>query len=127
MGLNYRVNNLLEIFDDKYYRNLNGGILEAFGILFTRDLKIYLYPYQADANDTLLNSKNIPIHRRLRPLYDYLLTNGRIKDLNFKPNVLQIFSRDILEKIRKKKDGWQDGVPDGVSDIIVKKKLFGMK
>ena len=127
MGLIIGVNNLMEIFDDKYYRNLNGGILEAFGILFTRDLKIYLYPYQADANDTLLNSQNIPIHRRLRTLYDYLLTNGRIKDLNFKPNVLQIFSRDILEKIRMKKDGWQDGVPDGVSEIIVKKKLFGMR
>lgn len=127
MGLIIGVNNLLEIFDEKYYRNLNGGILEAFGILFTRDLKIYLYPYQAEASSELLNSKNIPIHRRLRPLYDYLLTNGRIKDLKFKADVLQIFSRDILEKIRKKKDGWQDGVPNGVSDIIAKKKLFGMK
>ncbi len=127
MGLIIGVNNLLEIFDDKYYRNLNGGILEAFGILFTRDLKIYLYPYQADANDELLNSKNIPIHRRLRPLYDYLLKNGRIKDLKFNDNVLQIFSRDILQKIKKKEDGWQDGVPEGVSEIISKKKLFGMK
>ncbi|MDG1190419.1 MAG: TonB-dependent receptor, partial [Flavobacteriales bacterium] len=108
MGLIIGVNNLLEIFDDKYYRNLNGGILEAFGILFTRDLKIYLYPYQADANDELLNSKNIPIHRRLRPLYDYLLKNSRIKDLKFNDNVLQIFSRDILQKIKKKEDGWQD-------------------
>ena len=63
----------------------------------------------------------------MRPLYDYLLTNGRIKDLDFKKNVLQIFSRDILYKIKKKQDGWQDGVPDGVSDIIVEKKLFGMK
>ncbi len=127
MGLIIGVNNLLEIFDDKYYRNLNGGILEAFGILFTRDLKIYLYPYQADTNDELLNSKNIPIHRRLRPLYDYLLKNGKIKDLKFNDNVLQIFSRDILHKIKKKEDGWQDGVPEGVSEIISKKKLFGMK
>ena len=127
MGLIIGVNNLLEIFDDKYYRNLNGGILEAFGILFTRDLKIYLYPYQADAKDELLNSKNIPIHRRLRPLYDYLLKNGRIKDLKFNDNVLQIFSRDILHKIKKKEDGWQDGVPEGVSEIISKKKLLGMK
>jgi hypothetical protein len=127
MGLIIGVNNLLEIFDDKYYRNLNGGILEAFGILFTRDLKIYLYPYQADAKDELLNSKNIPIHRRLRPLYDYLLKNGRIKDLKFNDNVLQIFSRDILHKIKKKENGWQDGVPEGVSEIISKKKLFGMK
>ena len=127
MGLIIGVNNLLEIFDDKYYRNLNGGILEAFGILFTRDLKIYLYPYQAEKNDILLNSKNIPIHRRLRPLYDYLLTNGRIKDLKYNHKVLQIFSRDILEKIINKKNGWQNGVPDGVSDIITAKKLFGIK
>jgi len=127
MGLIIGVNNLLEIFDEKYYRNLNGGILEAFGILFTRDLKIYLYPYQAEASDELLNSKNIPIHRRLRPLYDYLLKNGKIKDLKFNASVLQIFSRDILNKIKKKKDGWEEGVPDGVSEIIVDKKLFGVK
>jgi hypothetical protein len=127
MGLIIGVNNLLEIFDDKYYRNLNGGILEAFGILFTRDLKIYLYPYQAEASDELLYSKNIPIHRRLRPLYDYLLKNGKIKDLKFNASVLQIFSRDILNKIKKKKDGWEEGVPDGVSEIILDKKLFGVK
>lgn len=127
MGLIIGVNNLLEIFDEKYYRNLNGGILEAFGILFTRDLKIYLYPYQAEASDELLNSKNIPIHRRLRPLYDYLLKNGKIKDLKFNASVLQIFSRDILNKIKKKKDGWEEGVPDGVSEIILDKKLFGVK
>ncbi|MEC8611264.1 MAG: TonB-dependent receptor [Bacteroidota bacterium] len=127
MGLIIGVNNLLEIFDDKYYRNLNGGILEAFGILFTRDLKIYLYPYQADADAELLNSDNIPIHRRLRPLYDYLLTNGRIKDLPFNKNVLHIFSRDILRMIKKKDNSWKAGVPEGVSDIILKKKLFGIK
>ena len=57
MGLIIGVNNLLEIFDEKYYRNLNGGILEAFGILFTRDLKIYLYPYKASEKDKQLNSK----------------------------------------------------------------------
>ena len=117
----------MEIFNEKYYRNLNGGILEAFGILFTRDLKIYLYPYQADINDTLLNSKNIPIHNRLEPLYDYLLSNGKIKDLNFKKEVLQIFSRDILKMIKEKKNKWKVGVPDGVSEIIIKNKLFGIK
>ncbi len=127
MGLIIGVNNLLEIFDDKYYRNLNGGILEAFGILFTRDLKIYLYPYQADSNDEMLNSKNIPIHRRLRPLYDYLLKNGKIKDLMFNKKVLQIFSRDILNKIKNKEDNWEEGVPEGVSEIILEKKLFGAK
>ena len=127
MGLIIGVNNLLEIFDDKYYRNLNGGILEAFGILFTKDLKIYLYPYQEKSDDELLTSVNIPIHPRLRPLYNYLLHNGKIKDLDYDASVLQIFSRDILTKIKNRTDSWDEGVPAGVNEMIIKNKLFGYK
>ena len=32
------VNNLIEIFNEKYYRHLSGGILEAFGKLFFENL-----------------------------------------------------------------------------------------
>ena len=35
MGLIIGVDNLIEMFEEKYYRNLNGGIMEAFGIIFT--------------------------------------------------------------------------------------------
>ncbi len=127
MGLILGVNNLLEIFDNKYYLNLNGGILEAFGILFTRDLKIYLYPYQPNVNDTLLTSENIPITKKLLPLYDYLLKNKKIRDLDFDKSALQIFSRDILSKIKNNEKDWVEGVPDGVDKIIKEKKLFGYK
>ncbi len=34
MGLAMGVNNLVDIFDEKYYRHLSGGILEAFGNYF---------------------------------------------------------------------------------------------
>ena len=44
MGLTLGVNNLIDIFDEKYYRHLSGGILEAFGKLFFKDLKVYLTP-----------------------------------------------------------------------------------
>lgn len=125
MGLILGVNNLLEIFDNKYYLNLNGGILEAFGILFTRDLKIYLYPYQPTVNDELLTSENIPITKKLIPLYDYLVKNRKIRDLEFDKSALQIFSRDILSKIKNNESDWVDGVPKGVDEIIKDKKLFG--
>jgi triacylglycerol esterase/lipase EstA (alpha/beta hydrolase family) len=39
MGLAMGVNNLVDIFDEKY-RHLSGGILEAFGKLF-RDMKVF--------------------------------------------------------------------------------------
>ncbi|NNC69829.1 MAG: TonB-dependent receptor, partial [Flavobacteriaceae bacterium] len=44
MALAMGVYNLVQIFDEKYYRHLSGGILEAFGKLFFKDLKVYLYP-----------------------------------------------------------------------------------
>ena len=41
LGFIVGVDNLIEMFEEKYYRNLNGGIMEAFGIMLTRDIKIY--------------------------------------------------------------------------------------
>ena len=35
---------LRELFDEQFYANLEGGILESFGRLFKNDLKLYIYP-----------------------------------------------------------------------------------
>ena len=128
MGLIIGVDNLLEMFEEKYYRNLNGGIMEAFGIIYTRDIKIYLYPFKSTENAELLNSTNIPIHPRIKPLYQYLYKNKRISDLNYNIDVLGIFSRDVLKLIKSCKEGtWENMVPAGVADIIKKNSLFGSK
>ncbi len=126
MGLIMGVNNMIELFNEKYYRGLNGGILEAFGILFTRDLKIYLYPSKSDEKQTLVNSKNMEVHPRLKPLYEYLIGNGRIVDLeNFDPEVLSIQSRTALKMIRNGSSGWEKMVPNYVDVMIKKNRLFG--
>jgi hypothetical protein len=128
MGLIMGVNNLEEVFDEKYYRHLNGGMLEAFGILFTRDLKIYVYPSRSIAGGEIMNTSNMPVHPRLRPLYDYLLFNKRLVDIdNFDPNVLHIFSRQVLEMIRKGEPGWEDMVPPYVDNMIKDNQLFGYR
>ena len=98
MGLILGVDNFVSMFEEKYYRNLNGGIMEAFGIIFTRDVKFYLYPFRPSKNDKLLNSSNIPIHPRVKDIYNYLLSNGKIKDLEFNKDILGIFSKDVLKK-----------------------------
>ncbi len=126
MGLVIGVDNLLEMFDESYYRNLNGGIMEAFGIIVTRDIKIYLYPYKPDNDTALQNSKNIDIHPRIKPIYNYLFSNGRIVDLDYNQDVLHIFSREVLEFIRESNNNsWEKMVPNGVIDIIRTKSLFG--
>jgi hypothetical protein len=126
MGLIMGVTNLKDLFDEKYYRELKGGILEAFGILYSTDLKLYIYPSQPSSEDELENSKNLQIHPRLRALYDYLMSNGRIIDIeNYDPEILQIFSRDILRKIRDGISGWEDALPAYVDNIIRDNGLFG--
>ncbi len=128
MGLIMGVNNLLELFKERYYRNLSGGMLEAFGILFMRDLKIYLYPQIDDDTEEVLNSKNCPIHYRHKPLYDYLVGNKRIMDLeDYDPAVLNIYSREVLTMIRNNEAGWEEMVPGYVDNIIKENNLFGYK
>jgi hypothetical protein len=126
MGLIMGVTNLIEVFDEKYYRELNGGVLEAFGILFHRDLKIYVYPGRLSANADIMTTRNMPVHPRLRPLYDYVLFNKRLEDIvNYDPNVLHIFSKAVLDMIRSGKGGWEGMVPPYVDNMIKDNKLFG--
>jgi len=125
MGLILGVDSLIDMFEEQYYRNLNGGIMEAFGVIVTRDIKFYLYPYKPNDKAKLLNSSNIPIHPRVKDIYNYLHSNGRIEDLAYNPDILGIFSKEVLQKIKDRKDGnWEDCVPDGVAEIIKEKKLF---
>jgi hypothetical protein len=125
MGLILGVDNLIEMFEEQYYRNLNGGIMEAFGIIFTRDIKFYLYPYKPNDQVKLLNSNNLPIHPRDRGLYNYLHSNGRIEDLKYNSDILGIFSKDILNRIKACDQGnWEHAVPEGVAKIIKEKSLF---
>lgn len=128
MGLIMGVANLMEVFDEKYYRHLNGGMLEAFGILFTRDLKIYVYPSRASEHEPLMNLDNMPVHPRAKPLYDYLLSNKRMVDIGtFDPSVLHILSKAVLQMIREGQVGWEPMVPPYVDNMIKDNKLFGYR
>ena len=99
MGLAMGVNNLVDIFDEKYYRHLSGGILEAFGKLFYRDMKVYLYP-MIDENGIIINSETLKVHPRMKELYKFFKFNGKVVDItNFNPENLEIFSREVLKMI----------------------------
>jgi len=125
MGLAMGVNNLVDIFDEKYYRHLSGGILEAFGKLFFKDLKVYLYPMKDSETGEYITSKNLLVHPRMKELYKFFKYNGKVVDITeFDPEVLGIFSRDVLSKIESGKEDWEEMLPTGIADIIKEKHLF---
>jgi len=126
MGLAMGVYNLIQIFDEKYYRDLSGGVLEAFGKLFYKDLKIYLYPLKDLESGEIITSKNLKVHPRMKELYKYFKFNGRIADITkFDPEILEIFSRKAFKMIVNGKSGWEEMLPEGVGKIIKDKRLFG--
>jgi len=123
---------LRELFDEKYYTSLDGGILESFGRLFKNDLKIYCYPLADAATGQLTTCDNLEIKPELQKLYGYLIDRGGINNLdNYNPECLSIFSRDVLRKISACDPDWEEMVPKPVAEVIKQRKFFsyqcGMK
>ncbi len=128
MALAMGVNNLIDIFDEKYYRHLSGGILEAFGKLFFKDLKVYLYPLKDHNTGEITTSENLKVHPRMKELYKFFKHNGKLLDINnYDANIMDIFSREVLQKINDRESGWEQMLPEGVAEIIKEKGLFGYK
>lgn len=124
MGLAMGVNNLIDIFDEKYYRHLSGGILEAFGKLFFKDLRVYLYPMQNE-DGSLTTSDNLKVHPRMKELYKFFKYNGKVIDItDYDPSILNIFSRKVLKMISTGEKGWEEMLPEGVAKLINEKNLF---
>ena len=123
-GLAMGVNNLVDIFDEKYYRHLSGGILEAFGKLFFKNLRVYLYP-QKEEDGTLTTSENLKVHPRMKELYKFFKYNGKVVDIeHYDPEILSIFSRVVLKMIAEGESGWEEMLPKGVADLIKRDCLF---
>ena len=128
IGVAMGVNNLLDVFDENYYKNLSGGILEAFGKFFRQDMRVYLYPYKDPETHELLTSNNLKVQDNLKELYKYFKLNKRIVDIqNYNPDYSEIYSREILNKIANHEQGWETQLPFGVAEMIKERGMFGYK
>ncbi len=147
IGMTLGINNLLEIFNEKYYEHLDGGILESFGRMFRHAVKVYVYPMRQDtyhrhvalggvtgagagANgfgaNVLITAKNVRIAENLRNLYAHLLENHFLEAIvGFDPDVLGIVSADIIRLIEAHDPAWEPMVPPAVAAAIKARDLFG--
>ena len=119
---------LRDLFTEQYYTGLEGGILEAFGRLFTRDLRLYVYPLLEQSTGELTTAENIEMPEELRNLYRHLMERGRIRTLtNYDQSVLHIFSRDVLRRIKDQDNSWEEMVPREIAEVIKKRRFFGWR
>jgi hypothetical protein len=126
IGIVMGVPSLIDLFDEKYYQALPGGVLESFGRLFKNDLKLFVYPYQPTPESPQQTIANVEVNPELAPLYDYLSKRGSLVHLdNSNPKYAHIFSRDVLKRIAKGDPSWEEMVPPQVVQLIRKRGFFG--
>lgn len=128
IGIILGIYNLQRVFDEKYYANLRGGVLEAFGTLFGHNVKFYVYPslkVNSTETDELYTLDNFKLPPKQQKLFEYLLDNNKLDNIK-KANVklLHIISDDVLAMIQRGEEGWEEHVPYKVSEAIKTKMLF---
>jgi len=126
IGLMLGVLVLQDILNTLYHRNQDGKLLSAFGEVFINRVKLYVYPSMDVENNKIINCDNLSIPESIRFLYQHLRACDQIEDIqNYDPDILHIFSKEVLSMIRLGISGWENSVSPEVVKLIAEKKLFG--
>ena len=124
MGVVLGYPNLEYIFSEDHYNDLQGGILESFATLFSRKVKLFIYPTLRDGQ--IMNCLRFQPPPHLIDLYRYLITNNKIEDIrHYNENNLNVQTDKVLQLIKHGETGWEDYVPAEVAVMIKERQLFG--
>lgn len=116
--------NLEYIFSEEHYKDLEGGILESFAALFSRKVKLFIYPTLRDG--VIWNCQRFSLPPHLVDLYRYLIANNKIEDItDYNSNNLNVQTDKVLQLIKQGADGWEEYVPAEVAAMIKERRLFG--
>ncbi|MEY2540184.1 MAG: hypothetical protein QOG67_3924 [Verrucomicrobiota bacterium] len=128
IGLVMGVPSLLGIFDEKYYLNLEGGILEALGRMFKGGLKLFVYPTIDEKTGKILTATQVNVAPNLRSLFRYVIDNQFIEEItDYHPEYLAIFPPDALAKLQSGDSSWEQMVPPEVVQLIKQREFFGYR
>ncbi len=127
IGMAMGVPTLAQIFDEKHYADLAGGLLEALGRLLAGPVKLYVYPWRNTTSGEVVSAGSFAVPDRLRHLYAYLRENGFIDALEAPAGIdLSVMPRRVLALIQAGDPAWERFVPPEVVGVIKEKRLFGL-
>jgi hypothetical protein len=116
---------LKRIFDEKYYTDIEGGLLEGLGRMFRGPVKLFIYPTRLDSGE-VERASSITLGPDLQPLLDYLRYRKEVEPIeDFDAEQIHVQPRDVLASIQSGEAGWEQYVPGPVADMIKLKHLFG--
>lgn len=109
------------------YQNNPDNLLGAFGELFLRHVRFYIYPARLE-DGKLLTARTIEVPKDIHFLYQYLLDHRNIVDVEgYNPDILHIYHKEVYRMIREGTPGWEEKVPPEVAQLIREKRLMGVQ
>ena len=128
VGITLGAGSLLELFDEKYYADLAGGVLESFGRLFKNDTRLYVYPLKDQKSGALATVASLEVAPHLQKLYGHLVDRGCVLPLHgYDEECLGIFSRDVAKRIQSGDPSWESEVPPEIGEVIKRRGYFGCR
>lgn len=112
-----------KLFDEKHYRDLEGGLPEGVGKLLDDNTKLYVYPHK-----TAMACLTAKLYRPQQPadrIYDFFLKKGQIADISGCDESMEYkHSEEVRRKIEKKDKSWEREVPPAGVAWIKKRRLW---
>lgn len=117
---------LPKMFDENFYAELPGGILEGMSRLFDDRTRIFVFP---DKNErTCATAKTFNPAANLTHLYQHLMSNESIADILECDEVdTSVHSSDVLKMLEKRDANWKKLVPEKARRLIEERHLFGFR
>ncbi|WP_251357851.1 TonB-dependent receptor [Kangiella sp. TOML190] len=113
-----------QLFNEKYYDGLEGGILEAMGKLFSGNTNVYVYPTRR--NGQLITLDNVEVAPNTKYLLQHLKDNHLLVAAEcWNDENLHISARHIAEEIPLGQGEWEKQLPEAIRDQIKDKCMFG--
>jgi hypothetical protein len=114
------------LFDERHYENLEGGILESFGRLFTHRVRLYVYPTRDENDGRVTTADTLAVPPHLAHLLEHLRVNGLVRGLPFDEVTLRTYSsEEVRQKICAGDPTWREFVPAAVAAQIDRHGYFG--
>lgn len=83
VGIATNVSNLKNIFNSDNYNKekYTHELLSYISGMFSKDVKLYAYPYRDRKSNTIVTSKELKVSEEAKPLFDFLIQNQYIIDI----------------------------------------------
>ncbi|MEH6307388.1 nicotinamide mononucleotide adenylyltransferase [Olivibacter sp. CPCC 100613] len=82
VGISTNISNLHNIFNSKNYGESYADELLAYvSGMFSKNVKLYVYPYLDRKNNEIITTQNMPVSLEAKPLFDFLIQNHYIIDI----------------------------------------------